>query len=156
MSKNNDSMIKQIASGTVLDHIPPSAIPHIINALKLHDIKTPWTMGNNFESRKTTGGYKGFIKITDHYFEQSELDLVALFASSTMVNIIENYDVVRKYPVKLPEHVEKLLKCMNPTCITNQDQGPFTTTLEVIKTGKETPHFLCRYCRELTTEIILR
>ena len=155
MQEKNGMMIKAIENGTVLDHIPPKMLANIISVLKLNDLAVPWTVGNNFQSKKALGGTKAFIKVTDYYFKKEDLYLVSLFAPNATVNIIESSTVV-KHKIEIPSQVEKLLKCMNPTCITNKPGEPFETSLAVSKTESGLPQLICKYCQKISTQVHLR
>lgn len=50
------------------------------------------TIGYNLQSSKL--GRKGIIKVADVEFSQDELDRIALFAPTAVVNIIRDYEVV--------------------------------------------------------------
>jgi len=61
---------------------------------------------------------------------------------------------VEKFKVKLPEHIERIVKCINPRCVTNQQ--PVTTRFEVIPTSP--PALRCLYCERVMAgdDIILK
>jgi aspartate carbamoyltransferase regulatory subunit len=151
INNGQEIMVKAIENGTVLDHIPINVAGDIVEVLGLHGIQTPWIIGSNFPSKKTTGGIKAFIKVVDHYFEPGKLDLVSLFAPDATINIIENFQS-KKFQVKIPERVEKLIACANPGCITNKAGEPFETSFSVSNNAS----LLCKYCEKITTRIRLR
>ena len=110
------------------------------------------TIGNNFHSNKM--GSKGMIKIADKFFEEDEINRIALVAPNVVLNIIRDYEVVEKKTVTLPDEVIGLVKCNNPKCITNNE--PMHTRFHVI--DKETGTLKCHYCeRKINREdVILR
>ena len=63
-------------------------------------ISSQITIGNNLSSKKS--GLKGIIKITDKYFESSEINRIALIAPNAVLNVIKDYKVVEKQKLTLP------------------------------------------------------
>ena len=160
--ENGHRDIKAIENGTVLDHIPSAALPKIISVLRLYDLPASldgfpvsWTMGSNFESKKVPGEFKAFIKVMNYYFRKEELDLASLFAPDATVNIIKSWAVAEKRKIEVPARVEKVIKCENPTCITNKPGEPFETSFAV-SVEKNAAVLTCKYCQRNTTQIHLR
>lgn len=142
--------VAAIKEGTVLDHIPANKLFKVASLLELHNVKEPITIGNNLVSDKM--GTKGIIKIADRFFKQDEINRIALIAPHVVLNVIENYDVVKKSKVALPDQVIGLVRCTNPKCITNNE--PVKTYFHVM--DKETGKLKCHYCeREIDREDII-
>ena len=98
------------------------------------------TIGNNLHSNKM--GTKGMIKIANMFFEEDEIDRIALIAPNVVLNIIHDYEVVEKKTVTLPDELIDIVKCNNPKCITNNE--PMKTRFHVIDREKGT--IKCHYC----------
>ncbi|MHA1224197.1 MAG: hypothetical protein ACTSP3_13295 [Candidatus Heimdallarchaeaceae archaeon] len=67
-------------------------------------------------------------------------------APTATVNIIEDYNVKQKIQLKIPEHVEEFIKCLNPNCISNTHE-PIVSSFDVI--SKEPLILRCVYCDRL-------
>lgn len=132
--------VAALKSGTAIDHIPSDQLFKVVKLLKLHELKNRITIGNNLNSRKM--GTKGIIKISDKFFEEDEINRIALVAPRVKLNIIKNYDVVEKKRVTLPDVIVGIVKCNNPKCITNNE--PMQTWFEVV--DKEKVTLQCHYC----------
>ena len=95
--------VAALKSGTAIDHIPSDQLFKVVKLLRLHELDNRITIGNNLDSRKM--GTKGIIKISDKFFEEDEINRIALVAPKVKLNIIKNYEVVEKKRVSLmPTH----------------------------------------------------
>ena len=132
--------VAALKSGTAIDHIPSDQLFKVVKLLKLHELKNRITIGNNLNSRKM--GTKGIIKISDKFFEEDEINRIALVAPKVKLNIIRDYEVVEKKRVTLPNVITGIVKCNNPKCITNNE--PMKTRFDV----KDKDHVIlqCHYC----------
>jgi len=142
--KGTNFEVKAIENGTVIDHISPDALFKIIKILGLERDSHRLTFGQNLESRRM--GKKAIIKINDRYCEQEEINKIALFSPSAVVNIIRDFKVAEKLPVAPPESIEGFVRCINPTCITNNQ--PVRTRFDVI--GGDGLSLRCKYCEKIT------
>lgn len=141
MTTNKTSLaVAALRSGTVIDHIPAEVLFKCVKILGIEGLTNQLTIGNNLRSDKL--GTKGIIKIADVRFPEKTLNRVALLAPTAVVNIIEDYEVVEKRPVVLPDTVVGIVRCSNPKCITNHE--PMPTRFEVLDRGART--ISCRYC----------
>ena len=102
------------------------------------------TFGTNLESRQL--GTKAIIKVTDIFFKDDEINKIALVAPDAKLNIIKDYQVVEKKVVNVPDYVLGLAKCMNPQCITNNEE--MLPKFEV--TQKKPVALKCEYCEKIT------
>ena len=141
MSTKKELAVAALCNGTVIDHIPSHALFKCVKILGIENMETAVTIGNNLESSKL--GRKGIIKIADTYFPEAAINRIALLAPTAVVNIIRNYEVTEKNPVKLPASVRNIVKCDNPKCITNNE--PMATIFEVDGTGEQI-EVTCHYC----------
>ena len=132
--------VAALESGTAIDHIPSDQLFKVVGLLRLQDLKNRITIGNNFDSGKM--GTKGIIKISDKFFEEDEINRIALVAPKVKLNIIRNYEVVEKKRVTLPNIITGIVKCNNPKCITNNE--PMKTRFDVI--DKDKVILQCHYC----------
>ena len=150
VEKKRELQVAALENGTAIDHIPPSQLFKVAKLLGLENMDNTITIGNNFQSKKM--GCKGVIKISNKFFEEDEINRIALIAPKVILNIIRDYEVVEKKTVTLPDELVGLVKCNNPKCITNNE--PMPRRFEVI--DKEKGTIKCRYCeRKINKEDII-
>ena len=136
-------VVSALENGTVLDHIPAKNIYKALDILNLKGVENQITIGINLASK--LHGQKGIIKIADKFFEDDELNKLALIAPKATVNVIKGFKVVEKKVLKIPAEVTGIAKCQNPKCVTNhQPIKTRFTTLE--KDGKI--KLLCHFCEK--------
>lgn len=136
--------VSAIKEGTVIDHIPANNLFKVIAILGLDKIANQITFGTNLESEKL--GSKAIIKVSDKFFEDDEINKIALIAPHAKLNIIRDYEVVEKKIVEIPKNIRGIVKCFNPKCITNNEK--ITTYFNVVSTAPIS--LKCRYCEKLT------
>jgi len=139
-------LVSAIESGTVIDHIPASSLFKVIKILGLDRIRNQITFGTNLESK--TSGKKAIIKIAGKFFEDDDIDRIALVAPKAKLNIIRDYQVIEKRVVEVPDTINAIAKCMNPKCITNFEK--VTTHFRVV--SKEPVALKCLYCEKITDQ----
>ncbi len=144
--KNQKTLsVSAIENGTVIDRIPAQNLFKVISILGLDKLTdNQITFGYNLPSQKI--GLKAIIKIADKFFEDIDVDKIALVAPHAKLNIIKNYEVVEKRQVNVPERIYDIARCMNPKCITNHENIP--TKFTVINNGSIS--LKCCYCEKNT------
>ncbi|WP_296789865.1 aspartate carbamoyltransferase regulatory subunit [uncultured Methanobrevibacter sp.] len=147
MSKDKSELkIKAIENGTVIDHITANKALHILKILGLPDEDTHnLTVAMNVSSKEI--GRKDILKIENRELDHRELNQVALIAPKATINIIRNYEPVKKDKIILPDKITSILKCTNPKCITNYENEPITPIFNVIE--KNPTVVRCHYCEKL-------
>ena len=148
--KNNNMTRKELSvsaleNGTVLDHIPAENVYKALDLLELKGVESQITIGINLASK--IYGKKGIIKIADKFFEDDELNKLALIAPKATVNIIRDFKVVEKKKLETPAEVIGIAKCKNPKCVTNHQ--PIRTHFTTVKNGDEIS-LKCHYCEKIT------
>ena len=138
-------VVSALENGTVLDHIPAENVYKALDILNLKGIENQITIGINLTSKAQ--GRKGIIKIEDKFFEDDELNKLALLAPEATVNIIRDFKVVEKKKIVMPDEVIGIAKCMNPKCVTNHQ--PIKTRFQVKAEGKDIT-LLCHYCEKVS------
>ncbi|WP_339736643.1 aspartate carbamoyltransferase regulatory subunit [uncultured Sunxiuqinia sp.] len=138
--------VSAISEGTVIDHIPSESLFDVISILELDKTRNMITFGANLDSGKLTN--KAIIKVSNQFFENDDINRIALIAPHAKLNIIRDYEVVEKKVVEVPDRVVGIVKCFNPKCITNAE--PITTSFLVI--SKEPITLKCKYCEKITHE----
>jgi len=135
--------VAALKNGTVIDHIPPEKLFKVISILHLENIPNQVTFGQNLDSGKL--GKKAIIKVTDRFFEQNEVNKIAILAPNAKINTIRDYEVIDKKTLELPCEITGVIKCINPQCITNNE--PMNSRFYVV--DKERVLFKCHYCERI-------
>jgi aspartate carbamoyltransferase regulatory subunit len=138
--------VSAIRNGTVIDHIPANNLFKVINILGLDHIDNQITFGTNLESKRL--GSKAIVKISDKFFVDEEINRIALAAPMAKLNIIREYKVEEKREVTVPDEFSGIVKCVNPKCITNNDE--VKQKFQVI--SKREVSLRCHYCEKITDQ----
>lgn len=146
MKEPKQLSVSAIQNGTVIDHIPAKNLFKVIQILGLDHIENLVTFGTNLESKKL--GKKAIIKISGIYFEDQDINRIALVAPDAKLNIIRDYEVIEKRVVVVPDNITGIAKCMNPKCITNFEM--VKTRFRVV--SKKNVILKCHYCEKITTQ----
>jgi aspartate carbamoyltransferase regulatory subunit len=146
MKEPKQLSVSAIENGTVIDHIPASNLFKVIQILGLDKINNQITFGTNLESKKL--GQKAIIKLAGIYFEDDDINRIALVAPEAKLNIIKGYEVVEKSIVQVPDQIVGIAKCVNPKCVTNYEA--VTTKFKVV--SKKNVALKCHYCEKITDQ----
>ncbi|MFQ5837723.1 MAG: aspartate carbamoyltransferase regulatory subunit [Thermoplasmata archaeon] len=138
--------VTPIKNGTVIDHITSGMALKVLKILGIgQDISSTVSVVIHVPSAKE--GWKDIVKVEDRELSPREVDKIALIAPDATINIIRNYSVAEKYRVQIPEVARGILRCANPSCITNSDE-PLET--EFVVKSQDPMRLRCKYCeREL-------
>ena len=145
MMKDKRLSVSAIKEGTVIDHVPASALFKVVSILNLEKLDTMITIGNSLGSDKL--GKKGIIKLSKVFFKDDDINKIALVAPCAKLNLIRDYEVVEKKVVEIPDIIIGIAKCVNPKCITNNEA--VTTRFEVV--SKSEVKLKCHYCEKITS-----
>jgi aspartate carbamoyltransferase regulatory subunit len=88
-------------------------------------------------------GHKDLVKVENFRLTDKQLQLVGLFAAGATYSIIENYQVVGKQIVTLPQMVEQVIICPNLRCISHQYRSLFQVAASGGKVSVS-----CHYCEQ--------
>ncbi len=132
--------VAALENGTVIDRIHSEQLFKVVSLLKLDTIPNSITIGNNLHSGKL--GKKAIIKVADYFFQDEEINKIALIAPDATINVIRDYKVVEKYTIKLHDTLRGIIRCNNPKCISNNE--PMDTVFHV--TNREPLEVTCHYC----------
>ena len=146
MESKKELVVSAIENGTVIDHIPTDVVYQVIRILGLEQYNDEVLIGNYLYSGKF--GRKGIIKIKNKFFDKNEVNKIALVAPMASIITIRNYEVVEKIKAEIPDHIDHIIKCMNPKCITNFEQ--IETQFDVI--DKANLKLRCHYCEKFMTK----
>jgi aspartate carbamoyltransferase regulatory subunit len=141
-------LIRRIKDGTVIDHIKAGESLKVLEILGITGKEGQIvSVAMNVSSSKIDK--KDVVKVANRFLKPEETDKLALVAPLATVNIIRNYRVSEKRKVELPDAFVGLLRCPNPTCISNMKNEPIIPTIDVI--DKKAPLLRCRFCQRLLT-----
>lgn len=132
--------VAALRNGTVIDHIPASAVFKAVKILGIEKLENAVTIGFNLDSKKL--GRKGIIKVADVEFDEAALNRIALIAPNAVVNVIRDFNVVEKRKVEVPDTIIGIVKCANPKCITNNE--PMATRFHTVE--RNPVEIRCHYC----------
>ncbi len=144
--------VSAIRDGTVIDHIRNEATFKVADMLRVEQEDEMVLVGMNLLSGKV--GRKGLIKVAGRELTPEEVNKIALIAPDATLNIIKDYRVAEKQKVELPERVGGIVRCINPNCVTNNQD--VTTSFDVVGTSPTT--LRCGYCERTMSgeDIILK
>ncbi len=140
---SRELIVSKIENGTVIDHIPAGralAVLRVLGITGKEGMRVALVM--NVESSKL--GKKDIIKIEGRELTPEEVNIISAVAPTATINIIRNFEVVKKFKVSPPEVIKGRFKCKNPMCITNAPREPVEPTFYLVR--KEPPLFVCAYC----------
>jgi len=138
--------IKPIKDGTVIDHISVNKSLHVLKILNLPNKENKnITIAMNISSNEI--GRKDILKIENRELISDELDQVALISPQSTINIIRNYKIVKKDKISLKNEINSIISCINPNCITNNENEPVSSKFHII--NKSPILARCYYCDKL-------
>ncbi len=140
---NKKLSVEAIENGTVIDHIPAGLGLAILRQFKLLHNGHAVTVGFNLPSQRH--GRKDIIKITGLQLNEAAANRLALFAPEATVNIIRNFRVEQKMPLRLPETISEVFRCPNPNCASHGE--PVSSRFYVRRRGNQT-RLKCHYCEK--------
>lgn len=139
-------LIRRIKDGTVIDHVRAGEALRVLKILGITGKEGEIvSVAMNVPSSKL--GKKDVVKVANRFLKTEETDKLALVAPLATANIIKNYKVSAKHRVELPSVFKGVLKCPNPTCVSNLANEPIVATIDVVE--KDTPLLKCRFCQRL-------
>jgi aspartate carbamoyltransferase regulatory subunit len=143
--------ITPIKDGTVIDHITPGYAVKVLHILRIPEsTSSVVSVAMNVKSKM---GKKDIVKVENRELDTREVDKIALIAPKATINIIRGYDVVEKHKVHLPDEIIGIVKCSNPTCISNAREPVKSRFLLV---SDDPPLIKCYYCERETEDIAER
>ncbi len=140
--------VTPIKDGTVIDHITPGRALKVLRVLKIPE--STFSIVSVLMNVNGKKGKKDIVKIENRELDPKEVDKIALIAPKATINIIRDYEVVKKHKVELPKEVVGLTKCSNPTCISNAHE-PVESRFQVIT--KDPLRIKCYYCEREPEDI---
>jgi aspartate carbamoyltransferase regulatory subunit len=130
-----------LRNGTIIDHIPAGNAMKVARLLQLQRCQGAVVVCINLPS--TRYAFKDLIKIADWCVGPELSSQIASLAPCATVNIVNNYQVIKKYTVHPPEWLNGFVVCPNRNCISNHE--PATTRFHVDASGKKV-RLRCSHC----------
>jgi len=143
--------IPLIKDGTVIDHITAGSAVKVIHILGIP--KSASSVVSVAMNVKSKYGKKDIVKVENRELDPNEVDKIALIAPKATINFIRDYKVARKHVVKLPDELIGIVKCSNPTCVSNANE-PIKSRFIVAK--KDPIAIRCYYCEREPDDIAER
>ncbi len=140
MTMDKEQRVSKIEEGTVIDHLTSDTVFKVAEILKLSSHPNLVSIAANLFSKKM--GKKALIKIEKRVLTEEEVSKISVFAPDATVSIIKNFEVKEKGKVRVPDAIENVIKCSNPSCITNHEN--ISTKFIVVE--KDPLRVVCRYC----------
>lgn len=140
-------LVSAIKDGTVIDHITAGRSLKIIELLRLPSEQATVTVGMHLPSKRLK--HKDLIKIENRELTQQEANEIAILSPECTINIIKNYTVTKKFPISIPDRIERVIVCPNPRCITNHES---MNTVFLVQGTKKGIILACYYCEKMFDE----
>jgi aspartate carbamoyltransferase regulatory subunit len=140
VTRPNDFRLQQ---GTVVDHLPVGTAVRALELLGLPR-QGPVTVGINVPSARM--GRKDIVRVEGLVLRKEELDRLALLGNQITVNIVRGGEVAQKVVLEVPPRLVGILRCPNPTCVTNHERVP--TIFD--RQGAYPHRFKCLFCERVT------
>jgi len=138
-AKEQSYRVAKLRSGTVIDHLPAGSA---LRCLALVGIPSDGivTIGLNLPSKRSRR--KDILKMENRNLTAAEMARIALLGPKATVCFIEEYALVKKLRLELPTVIDNVVKCPNPSCITNHDPVAPRARVE----SADPLRLRCHYC----------
>lgn len=134
--------VDPIKNGTVIDHITAGKALQVAEILNIGNSEREIMIGVNLASKKM--GKKDIIKIENRELSKDEASSIALISPTATLIIINDYQVVKKFGIDIPDDIHDHIVCPNSNCITNIE--PVKTRFELA--NNEPIEVRCAYCEK--------
>ncbi|MFW9769575.1 MAG: aspartate carbamoyltransferase regulatory subunit [Candidatus Thorarchaeota archaeon] len=141
--------IVKIHDGTVIDHIRAGKALEVLKILGITgEYGNVVTLAMNISSSKIDK--KDIVKVEHRFLEEEEVARIALVAPEATINLIEDFKIIKKTRVELPDTITDVIECTNQRCVTNKEREPIQSKYEVI--SRKPIQLKCLYCWTLVEE----
>jgi len=149
MKEKKTLKVKLIKNGIAIDHIKHGEAPEVLKILGISNgFQESVTLAMNIPSGFM--GKKDIVKVENRDLDPKEINKIAIIAPNATINWIRDYKVVKKEKVSLPEEIVGIVKCPNPSCVTNKEREPIKS---VFRVKQQEPLVLrCKYCEREISE----
>ncbi len=144
--KPKELRVQKIQAGTVIDHITSGYALAVLQILGITGQEGD-VISIAMNVRSKVLGKKDVIKVEGRELTTDEINRIALVAPNATINIIRKYRIHKKTRITVPNEIIGIVRCANPSCITNNERG-IRSNFEVVD---RTPVTLrCTYCKRIT------
>jgi aspartate carbamoyltransferase regulatory subunit len=141
--------IVKIHDGTVIDHIRAGKALEVLKILGITGQEgNIVTLAMNINSSRIEK--KDIVKVEHRFLKEEEVDRIALVAPEATINLIEDFKIIKKTRVELPETITGIFECPNQRCVTNKEREPIRSKYEVV--SKKPLLLKCLYCWTMVEE----
>ena len=137
-----------IKDGTVIDHITAGNAVKVLHILGIP--KSSSSIVSVAMNVRSKYGKKDIVKVENRELDPHEVNKIALIAPKATINFIRDYEVAKKYKVKLPNEIIGIVSCSNPTCVSNAKE-PVKSRFKII--NKDPARIKCYYCEREPDDI---
>ncbi|HEV2231325.1 MAG TPA: aspartate carbamoyltransferase regulatory subunit [Thermoplasmata archaeon] len=143
MTPMRELKITPIRNGTVIDHVGNGLALEVLRIIGVRDLDPTSTVSVALHVKSQKIGWKDIVKVENMELSPRKVNAIALIAPTATISIIRDFRVREKRPVDLPDRIVGVVRCPNPSCITNQHE-PVESEFEV---ARRRPVVLrCAYC----------
>jgi aspartate carbamoyltransferase regulatory subunit len=140
--------IQKIQAGTVIDHITAGYALAVLQILGITGQEgVVLSIAMNVQSKRMRK--KDIIKVEGRELTADEINRIALIAPQATINIIRRYKIFSKMRIEVPDEIVGIVRCVNPSCITNNERG-ITRKFTVVDRSPVT--LRCSYCKRITSQ----
>ncbi len=144
--KPKELRVQKIQAGTVIDHITAGYALAVLQILGITGREGDTiSIAMNVRSKHITK--KDIIKVEGREITADEINRIALVAPKATINIIRDYKIYTKTRIEVPDEIIGIVKCVNPSCITNNERG-IKSNFKVVDRSPVT--LRCLYCKRVT------
>ena len=141
--------IVKIHDGTVIDHIRAGKALEVLKILGITGQEgNIVSLAMNINSSRIEK--KDIVKVEHRFLKEEEVDRIALVAPEATINLIEDFKIIKKTRVELPETITGIFECPNQRCVTNKEREPIRSKYEVV--SKKPLLLKCLYCWTMVEE----
>lgn len=143
--------ITPIKNGTVIDHITDGLALEVLRIIGVKEIDRDSTVSIALHVRSGKIGWKDIVKVENMELSPRKLNAIALVTPTATIAIIRDYQVREKRAVDLPDQIQGIVRCPNPTCVSNQSE-PVESSFRVLR---RRPLLLkCEYCERQVSDAL--
>ncbi len=139
--------VQKIKGGTVIDHITAGYALAVLQILGITGREGDILLvAMNMQSKRLKK--KDLVKVEGRELTTEEINRIALVAPKATINIIRDFKVHHKERIAVPDVIEGIVHCANPSCITNNERG-ISSSFNVVQRNPVT--LRCTYCKQITS-----
>ncbi len=147
LAEERSIKVSALERGTVIDHLRHGTGLRVLAVLGLSDADQTVSIGLNLDSRRM--GRKDLIKIEGKELTREEIDKIAILSPEATLSIIRDFQVVSKLGPELENELEGVVRCRNPSCISNHERIP---SRFLVADREPILRLRCAYCERVVPQ----